>query len=626
MKIKQLKEMDKQNSIEKIKSILNTKSPTKNRFLSNTAQNFNKITPLKTISNFKGFFNKRFNLTKYKNERQNAFALSHSLEKIIKPHELRGNGIPNEASERIRFLKKILTSEKFQNYYKKKPKKKDATFESMTDYIVNYKKKSSDLEAVLMAFYFLSHEIKYLKNNDTITEKNLKATQKPEYIFESKKALSIGFTNFFEYFLKRMEIRYKHIEGFCKLIPKNNSRFMTNSDDSKINANSTHMSKSNAFQTLNTSSSEKDLNIDEGNINHCWNAIYIRREWYFVDALLASGGVAELKSPQNQDDTNCVDSDYNFNPYYFMILPQHLIITHKPVEDLWQFTDKTLTLKQFLNRNVDDYSHFYKGIYQHDIEFLSHSDPLIKINLKNFLVIKLRLKNSLLGADLFNNAGSKILEIKYSFEESTEIFTFEPIFPSGGDYIIRITARSITSTDLVYWPLIDYIVKVENKTKYSYFDKYKLRMKTIPGTKNSSKDLMLPKLNKTLYNQPKIISDYLKVFPSRKNKKICYDNEGFHLIEPKTYFLKKGATIKFKIKMKGVGSIAILDGNQLFYLKKTERNVYEGEKEVKTDNVCICCVRGKNVLTEVFRFKELKEKSVDSKLFFIKIKKNRNNE
>ena len=71
MKIKQLKVMDGQNSIEKLKSILNTKSPTKNRFLSNTAQNFNKITPLKIISNFKGFFNKKFNLTKYKNERQN---------------------------------------------------------------------------------------------------------------------------------------------------------------------------------------------------------------------------------------------------------------------------------------------------------------------------------------------------------------------------------------------------------------------------------------------------------------------------------------------------------------------------------------------------------------------------
>ena len=86
--------------------------------------------------------------------------------------------------------------------------------------------------------------------------------------------------------------------------------------------------------------------------------------------------------------------------------------------------------------------------------------------------------------------------------------------------------------------MIDYIVKVENKTKYSYFDKYKIRMKTISGTKNSNKDIMLPKLNKTLYDQPKIISDYMKIFPSKKNKKICYDNEGFVLIEPKTIYLK----------------------------------------------------------------------------------------
>ena len=83
---------------------------------------------------------------------------------------------------------------------------------------------------------------------------------------------------------------------------------MTNLEDSKINSNSTHMRNTNAFQTLNTSSSEKDIDIDEFIINHCWNAIYIKREWYFVDTLLASGGVKELKSPQNQDDTNCVDS------------------------------------------------------------------------------------------------------------------------------------------------------------------------------------------------------------------------------------------------------------------------------------------------------------------------------
>ena len=73
--------------------------------------------------------------------------------------------------------------------------------------------------------------------------------------------------------------------------------------------------------------------------------------------------------------------------------------------------------------------------------------------------------------------------------------------------------------------------------------------------------------------------------------------------------------------MKNVSSIAILDGNKLFHLKKTERNLYEGEKIIKSDNISICCLRGKNVFTEVFRFRPFKEKSVDSKMFLIKIKK-----
>ena len=56
------------------------------------------------------------------------------------------------------------------------------------------------------------------------------------------------------------------------------------------------------------------------------------------------------------------------------------------------------------------------------------------------------------------------------------------------------------------------------------------------------------------------------------------------------------------------------------HLKKTEKDIYEGEKNIKTDNVSICCLRGRNIFTEVYRFKSIKEKSVDSKLFMIKLK------
>ena len=607
LKIKKLEGINNKNSNENFHSILSLKKSGKKRFLSNTAQNFRRITQLTTNN----VFDKRFNLTKYKNF--NEKSLSHSLEKIIKPHKIRGNGIPINILERIKLFRNIFFSEKFKKYYEKRPMKKEDTFEEVTDYIINFRKNNSELESAMMAFYFVCHEIKYMKNTKNINMKYLKNNQKPENVFESKRALSIGFTNIFEYLLKKMEIKFKHIEGNCKLIPKNNYKYIINTN---LNINT----------KVNSNSQEKEYKNELFLPNHCWNAIYINREWYFVDTLLGSGGVdlIEIKTQLYQEETNGSDFDFNFNPYYFMIPPYYLIITHRPSEDLWQFTEKTITLKQFINSDYDDYGPFYKGVYLNNIEFLSHDNPLIKISSKDTLLIKLRLKNSLLGGDIYNSKGkNKISDLKYTYDESTDIYIFEPSFPSNGDYILRITSRSLSSTDLVYWPLIDYVVKVQDAINFSYFDKYKLRLKTISGSKDINKEIMLPKLNKTINNfyQPKIISDYMKVFPSKKNKKICYDNEGFNLIEPKTHYIKKGTTVKFKIRMKSAASIAILDGNKLFYLKKTERNIYEGEKEIKTDNVCICCLRGKNLLTEVFRFKQFKEKSVDSKMFLIKIKK-----
>ena len=619
IKIKTLQELDDQNSDEKTKSILVPKNIGKYRYLSNTAKNFNRKTQLTKNFIFKGFFNKKFNLTKYKQSREESLLLSKSMEKIIKPHQARGNGIPDNILERIAFLKKIFFSEKFITYYEKRPQFKDTTFQEMAQYIINFRKNNNELESAMMIFYFICHEIKYLKNNELINKKNLKSSQKPENVFMTKRALSIGFTNIFEYFLKKMEIKFKHIEGVCKLIPSKNSKFM-------INTNSTNLIINTG---INLNSSEKDLkhNNNSSLINHCWNALYINRQWYFVDTLLGSGGIKllEIKNQIFKEETDSSDIDFNFNPYFFMIPPENLILTHRPTEDLWQFTDKTITLDQFINRDFDDYSTFYKGIYLNNIEFLTHNHPLIKISSKDNLIIKLRVKHSLLGGDLYNSKGDqKISDIKYNYEESDEIYTFEPSFPSKGDYIIRITYRSLSSTDLVYWPLVDYIIKVQDIINFSYFDKYKRRLRTISGTKDNDKEIILPKLNKTInhnFYQPKIITDYLKIFPTKKNKKICYDNEGFNLIEPKTNYVKKGSTIRFKVRMKGVASIAILDGNKLFHLKKTERNIYEGEKVIQTENISICCLRGKNIFTEVFRFKPFKEKSVDSKMFLIKIKK-----
>ena len=518
-----------------------------------------------------------------------------------------------------------------------------------------------------MAFYFVSHEIKYDNNyfkvdeNDNENEKKIKLTkkirnlqnsQKPENVYKNGKALSLGFTNLFELLLKRMEIKYKHLEGYCKLIPNNiiyNNKFLNEQnlkikiedENNKTDKYSTGYnttknkldSKIKTFRSIMNLSVNKNIKKEDDTlpINHCWNAIYIRGEWYFVDTLLGSGGTSGENSEllRNANDKKFTeDVDIFFNPFYFMPLPKYLIMTHRPSEDIWQFVDKILTPNQFMNKNNPDIAQFYRGVYQYNVELLTHKYPIININIKDNLTIELRLKKAVLQSDLYDITGkNKIGDVKYSYIEKNNILIFEPTFPCNGDYLIRVKCRSLTSTDLIYWPLLDYVVKIQNKlSTFSHFDKYKKRK--INENKNIfDKKQILPKLNNNMktqvINRPKIINDYSNFFPSKLNKKICYDNDGFFLIEPKVPYLKKGNIIKFKVIVKGANYVTLLDGNHWSNLKKTDKDTFEGEKNIKTDNVSICCLKCKNIFTEVHKFKFAKEKSLDTKFFMAKLLKNK---
>ena len=651
--------------------------------LLNEAKTIDPTTTLPAFTMFKGFYNKKFDLTSYKNDRDNSRSRSRSPERRYETHKIRGNGIPEDALERIRFLGTIFKDPSFQKYYTNKPKKRYSKFEEVCDYIINYRKNHSELESVMMAFYFVCHEIKYdnsfLKknldiknNNENINmnnqqEKNIniKNFQKPDVVYRKGKAISLGFTNLFEYILKRMEIKYKHLEGYCKLIPKKMKLnpyskdilmkiISNNLSNIKINIRDNNKEKTksekyfspNNRNKINTSSSTKNIsnsikNIKSSNnfltekskgkdlpINHCWNAIYIKGEWYFVDTLFGSGGLLDEKKESliNQNGKKfCDDFDIFFNPFYFMPLPKFLIMTHRPNEDNWQFVDKTVNFSQFMIKNYPDISQFYRGAYQYNVELLTHDYPIIEINSKDNLILKLRLKKAVLQSDLYDiNGTNKIADVKYSFIEKKNMFIFEPSFPTKGDYTLRVNCRSLLSTDLVYWPLVDYIVKFHDHIEFSHFNKYKKIKSDLNKEILDKKDTFtLPKLHSTnshVIYQPKIINDYNNFFPSKLNKKICYDNDGFFLIEPRITYLKKGNNIKFKVRIKGASVVSVLDGNHWMHLKKTEKDIYEGEKNIKTDNVSICCLRGRNIFTEVYRFKSIKEKSIDSKLFMIKLK------
>lgn len=571
---------------------------------------FAKTSMVASLSDFPGFFNKKFNLTAYQKQRENSRERSRSPERIYVPHQVKGNGIPEDEIQRMQFISRIFKDEKFQKYYKQKPKKKEASFDRMIDYIVNYGKHHTPLEAAMMAFYFVCHFLKYDYNAKKKKTDN-KYEQKYKTVYERGLALALGFTNLFEHCLKRLEIKFKHIEGYCRTIPKEQwFNFCEKQDGKPVKVD---VSKSASVLINNPALQSRKSDV----VNHCWNAIFVKGRWYFVDAMFGAGGVIEVDKQPTSDEPP-VDLDTYFNPYYFMVPPELLICTHKPSEDLWQFTHKTLTTKQFLSQKLISYSDFYKSIYSSECELLTHPHPYFRMTTKDTLIIKLRVPNSVVEGDLLKASGNtKIAEIKYSFDEDNNIFSLEPVFPGEGEYIVHISSRLLTSTDLLYWPLVDYRVKVQDQATFDHFEKYK-NVKS-KSEKPKMEDVVLPQISRTSksFYQPKIISDYDKIFPSKINKKICYDNENFHLIEPKTTTLRKGVTFKFKLRIKA-SNVALLDGSKWTFLRKTEEGIYEGLKEIETDNVSICCVRNKNVFTEVIKFKVHKERSILSKSVALK--------
>jgi len=653
-KMKSIKSIDKKESIDNDNTIneikIEDKNPlnqniTNNELVkSNTSLDFlkGKEKPV-LFKEFPGFFFKKFNLTTYKKERSESRERSKSPEYKYKPSHKKGNGVPNDLIKRLNYLSKIIKSEEFNKYYQNRPRGTKVKFEDIFDYIMNYKKSHNDLESVLMVFYFICNDIKYYSKTalEKLKEKyknkseyiifsdtqffDENHTPKPQEVYMKGIALNPNyFSSILEFFLKKMQIKYKHIEGYCKLMEKN--------DENKKNIQKKLKNKSffnlKSQRSKSTTSIKDNSLLPENTINHTWNAVYVKGEWYFVDAFFGSGGfIKDVPAPQNSK--SLTKEKNSFNIYYFMTPPEFLISTHRPIEDRWQFLEKTFIFEQFYYKKLINYGEFYHGIISNNVELITHKYPYIEINKNEKIVIKLKLIERILEGELYTtNLLNKIGEIKTLYDEETGIYSFEPVFQNAGDYILRINSRPIITGDLSYEPLFDYKIKVKNISSYLYFEKYKLSKKEEnKKEKNNDTNLFLPKLNSSsnIRLQHRIINDYSKILPSKTNKIICYDDKNFYLMEPRTKILRKGIKFKFKIKIKGANNVHLLDGNHWIQLKRTEPDVYEGIKEIETDNVSICCIRNKNVFTEVIKFMIHKDRSILSKSFLPKVKKFKKN-
>lgn len=543
----------------------------------------------------------KFSITTYNNR-------MHSPKGVrVPPSSKKTNGIPSSIVERLHFISKLIKNERFEKYFKERPPRKTSTLKAITDYITSYYGPKGDIETFVMIFYYICHEITYDVNGEANGHNN-SYHQSAEAVIRNGVALDEGFSNLFEHFCNSRRLRIKKLYGNCLLFPK--KKFKGNNNNNMLNTKE-HLMRlriSNSVETRSSTAKPKNPIPRRETSNHIWNAIFFKNEWYPCDLVLGSGGIVEKNPNENIS---------YFNPYYFITPPEFMIMSHRPEEDEWQLTSKTITEMQFVTKKFIDYGKFYQQVYEHDINLLTHEHPVITHSMPlTPLEIKLQIKDIVLQCDLYQSNGKdKIQEVKFQQDEDEDLFTLEPQFPTNnGIYIIRVLGRSPTSTDLIYYQLLDYRVRVGVVSQFTHFEKYKIKKSEEKEKllRNTLSSLPIATSGNAVINNKhkkhfeigtRTITDYGKVFPSKTTRRICFDNEGAYIYEPKSVLLKKGTEVTFRVRVKGAIAVAVLDGRKWTYLHKMDDNIYTGTTVINSENVSLCSLKACNVYTEVFRFR-----------------------
>ncbi len=80
---------------------------------------------------------------------------------------------------------------------------------------------------------------------------------------------------------------------------------------------------------------------DFSTADHAWNAVYLDKKWYLLDATWGAGGL-----------NNKMQYIPKFNEQYFLSDPKVFIQDHMPLHPMWQLLDCPVSMKAFANGNA----------------------------------------------------------------------------------------------------------------------------------------------------------------------------------------------------------------------------------------------------------------------------------
>jgi len=169
---------------------------------------------------------------------------------------------------------------------------------------------------------------------------------------------------------------------------------------------------------------------------HAWNSVKIDGKWYLVDATWASGHVSKGKFKRH------------FREGYFLVEPEHLIKSHLPKEEKFQYLDTPISKEAFSEIPVIHY-----GYHKFKVQNHIPQQAVIPTSSGN-VTFKIQVENDDLVKEFFLLTGSKIKPLMSKKEGAN--YTFEINVTKKKNRKLTIVAQG---TDGSFEEVLTYIVK-----------------------------------------------------------------------------------------------------------------------------------------------------------------------
>lgn len=242
-------------------------------------------------------------------------------------------------------------------------------------------------------------------------------------------------------------------------------------------------------------------------IDHAWNAVKIDGVWRLVESTWGAGYI----------DAATGNYVAEFNGFYFLIPPEHLIYSHFPDSEYqqWQLLNPSYTQAQYLGLPQVKALFFNIGL-----QFGNYTQGLITVNQNMALTIQTP-SDVVLSATMEKGGAKQPRNLTFIQREGTA-YKIDAVFPAAGDYILTIYAKK-TADAGDYWQAVDYVVRV---------------------SQNPSGPIGFP-----------------EVYQS-------FIENGAYLDTPKTAYLQSGKAEGFKLSVPGAEEVVVIVNDQWYPLAK----------------------------------------------------------